>query len=272
MSPKPNPEQLVKRFSFNRKPIELPITTTTPPPTTTASNEDQTKKNVLNGSSSENSAPKFIKPVRESLVTSTPNSGSSLVRRISAEYNSKLMTEDKPLIVTRPKSFCSSSLPSSQQVTQTIAEVTEESSSTDDPLPEDIENEKGNSFKSSTFVASLLQTDSNKNEHSFKLGTIEKSLDVVPAQFSSSAVIPQRPTTDDSSMKSLFASLEPSECRRIEEEFEKLTNESDVDIPDPDAKLEEIISETITSTPKKKVRVLSRDLSRLTFYFYYRGI
>jgi hypothetical protein len=34
-------------------------------------------------------------------------------------------------------------------------------------------------------------------------------------------------------MKSLFASLEPAECRRIEEEFDKLTNETAVDAQVP---------------------------------------
>lgn len=53
-------------------------------------------------------------------------------------------------------------------------------------------------------------------------------------------------------MKSLFASLEPGECRRVEEEFEKLTNESAVDVIDPDAKLEEILAVNI-STAKAKV-------------------
>jgi hypothetical protein len=54
-------------------------------------------------------------------------------------------------------------------------------------------------------------------------------------------------------MKSLFASLEPGECRRIEEEFEKLTNESAVDVQDPDAKLEEILAENITSANNKVI-------------------
>ncbi len=58
---------------------------------------------------------------------------------------------------------------------------------------------------------------------------------------------------DPSSMKSLFASLEPGECRRIEEEFEKLTNESAVDVQDPDAKLEEILAENITSANNKVI-------------------
>jgi hypothetical protein len=54
-------------------------------------------------------------------------------------------------------------------------------------------------------------------------------------------------------MKSLFASLEPGECRRIEEEFEKLTNESAVDVQDPDAKLEEILAENISSAKNKVI-------------------
>ena len=55
-------------------------------------------------------------------------------------------------------------------------------------------------------------------------------------------------------MKSLFASLEPSECKRIEEEFEKLTNESAVDnIQDADATLEEILSQDVARVEKKKV-------------------
>ena len=68
------------------------------------------------------------------------------------------------------------------------------------------------------------------------------------------AVIPPRTTSlsdDPSSMKSLFASLEPGECRRVEEEFEKLTNESAVDVQDPDAKLEEILAENISSAKNK---------------------
>ncbi len=75
------------------------------------------------------------------------------------------------------------------------------------------------------------------------------------------AVIPPRTTSlseDPSSMKSLFASLEPGECRRIEEEFEKLTNESAVDVQDPDAKLEEILAENISSAKNKVIVIYNR--------------
>ena len=57
-------------------------------------------------------------------------------------------------------------------------------------------------------------------------------------------------------MKSLFASLEPSECKRVEEEFERLTNETDVDVQDPDAKLEEILSEEVANGQNKKVSLI----------------
>ena len=66
-------------------------------------------------------------------------------------------------------------------------------------------------------------------------------------------------------MKSLFASLEPSECKRVEEEFERLTNETAVDVQDPDAKLEEILSEEGANGQNKKV-------SRLILMSYLRRL
>ncbi len=173
-------------------------------------------------------------------VTSTPvaGSGSSLVRRISAEYNSKIVAEDKPAFATRPKPW----LPTSPISETKEPEKTE--------TPKVVKSASENSFKSSTFVASLLSSEQPEKtaEHSFKLGSVEKS--EVTRRFPESAP----PREENNSMKSLFASLEPAECKRIEEEFEKLTNETTVDVPDPDAKLEEILSETVDSRQKEKGR------------------
>jgi hypothetical protein len=245
----------------------------------------QAKKKIqTNGS--ENVAPTIPRPqnvgtsniVPQNVVTSTPvsNSGSSsMVRRISAEYNNKLSTEEpKPTTVTtlptRPKPI------SEKEIVKSSSE---------------------NSFKSSTFVASLLSNEpQEKSEQNFRLGSIEKpprhfapenesnrrllNEDVEkkePVRRSSNENVENRRLSsenvenrrlsgenienrrfadvpvDDSSMKSLFASLEPSECRKMEEEFEKLT--SSVDVEDPDAKLEEILSENVAAA-KNKVKSL----------------
>ena len=122
-----------------------------------------------------------------------------------------------------------------------------------------------NSFKSSTFVASLLAPDSpeksatSSSEQSFKLGSVEKS--EATRRFPESAP----PREESSSMKSLLASVEPSECKRVEEEFERLTNETAVDVQDPDAKLEEILSEEVANGQNKKV-------SRLILMSYLRRL
>ena len=84
LSPKPNPEQLVKRFSFNRnKPNEATTaagtasTTTTTATATTSHPDDPIKKSATqNGSiAPDNFPPKFLtadKKARENVVTSTP--------------------------------------------------------------------------------------------------------------------------------------------------------------------------------------------------------
>ncbi len=170
LSPKPNPEQLVKRFSFNRKPNESTTTSTTSTAATTTTSSSVTSsapvssgpeeivKKIQNGSSSENIASRKFQP-RENVVTSTPvaNSGPSMVRRISAEYNSKLVSEDKAsssVVSTPPRS-------KSWQPTQTLPGVGEDGAKVT----------AENSFKSSTFVASLLTSEQKTVEHSsFKLG------------------------------------------------------------------------------------------------------
>lgn len=165
LSPKPNPEQLVKRFSFNRKPNEpatVSTATTTSSVTSSApvnSGPEEIVKKIQNGSSSENIASRKFQP-RENVITSTPvaNSGPSMVRRISAEYNSKLVSDDKTtssVVATPPRS-------KSWQPTQTLSEV-----------GEDVKVTPENSFKSSTFVASLLTSEQKPAEHSsFRLGNI----------------------------------------------------------------------------------------------------
>ena len=225
LSPKPTSEQLVKRFSFNRaKPNETSLPTAPPRPDETA------KRPSTNGS--DNAAPVFLKPA----VTSTPVSGSSLVRRISAEYNSKALADDKSTFASRPKPWA----------------VTSPSSETKKPDIKVVKSASENSFKDSNFVASLLSSSEQNekaSEHAFKLGSVDKSEGT--RRFPESVA---SRVDDSASMKSLFASLEPSECKRIEEEFEKLTNESAVDnIQDADATLEEILSQDVARVEKKKV-------------------
>ena len=183
LSPKPNPEQLVKRFSFNRKPNEPATTATTSSSVTSSapvsSGPEEIVKKIQNGSSSESIVARKFQP-RESVVTSTPvaNSGPSMVRRISAEYNSKLVSDDKTassVVATPPRS-------KSWQPTQTLPGVGEEVKVT----PE-------NSFKSSTFVASLLTSDQKPAEHSsFRLGNNFKKFcfrKILPKSFTA---LPQR--------------------------------------------------------------------------------
>ena len=237
LSPKPSSEQLVKRFSFNRSKANE---TSSSPAAPAQRSDGPVAKVQANGS--DIAAPTFLKPS----VTSTPISGSSLVRRISAEYNSKIVAEEKPTAV-----FPSRAKPWLPNSPSTVLEQ-DKTSAADTKV---VKSASENSFKSSTFVASLLAPDaqeksttaSSSSEHAFKLGSIEKS--EVTRRFPESAP----PREETNSMKSLFASLEPSECKRVEEEFERLTNETAVDVQDPDAKLEEILSEEGTGSQNKKV-------------------
>ena len=240
---------MVKRFSFNRSKANETSSPAAPPP---APKPDVPVAKVQTNGSSDIAAPTFLKPT----VTSTPisGSGSSLVRRISAEYNSKMVSEDKTAaFASRAKPWLPNSPSTNLDQDKTLSES------------KVVKSASENSFKSSTFVASLLAPDSpeksatSSSEQSFKLGSVEKS--EATRRFPESAP----PREESSSMKSLFASLEPSECKRVEEEFERLTNETAVDVQDPDAKLEEILSEEVANGQNKKV-------SRLILMSYLRRL
>jgi hypothetical protein len=80
-----------------------------------------------------------------------------MVRRISAEYNSKIVAEDKPPFAARPKPW----LPGSDAKAEEGRVVKSASE---------------NSFKSSNFVASLLSSEpaDKAADQSFRLGSLDK--------------------------------------------------------------------------------------------------
>ena len=115
-----------------------------PPP---APKPDAPVAKVQTNGSSDIAAPTFLKPT----VTSTPisGSGSSLVRRISAEYNSKMVSEDKTAaFASRAKPWLPNSPSTNLDQDKTLSES------------KVVKSASENSFKSSTFVASLLAPDS----------------------------------------------------------------------------------------------------------------
>jgi hypothetical protein len=191
LSPKPNADQLVKRYSFNRKPTE-------------GKQGSELNSKPQNGSGV------------DSFVTSSPvtTSGNSVVRRISAEFNNKsVVADDKNSLRSKP--WVPQDRKSSVERANFLSSLSETKNDLKSPVKPDISNLGDKLAPFQTGVGSGSSQTPN-----FLAKTSESR--VKPDN------VDQANTVEDLSLKNLTPSLEGGHGKQIEEEFRKLSKVSDI--------------------------------------------